>query len=180
MNRARTRRYVAALTAAVPLLTVLGIASAPAAQAAQGNFVICSGTSTVTYNPGITLTPRPVHASGVDLYAPCTSSDPTLMSGANSFDGTLTLSCLEPLASGPGTTVVNWNNGRHSTLFVNGAVTTIGGQIIDVFTGTVIEGEFEDATVTAQITEAQPNVIQCATTGVTSASGSATLQIITP
>ena len=93
----------------------------------------------------------------------------------------LTLSCVQPLFSGPGETVIKWNNGQQSTLSVNGVVTTNGGQIVDTFTGTVTKGEFKGASVLAVLTEVQPNAVQCASQqGVTSESGTTTLQIPAP
>jgi len=164
------------------LLTVLCVASGPAAHAATGNVTCLAETTSATYNPGITFAPHTVHVKGEDIYGgPCISSDPTLAYGIDRFDATLPLSCEQPFFSGPGTTVIKWNNGQHSTLSVNGVVTTNGGQIVDTFTGTVIDGEFKGATVIAVLTEAQPNAVQCLTPqGVTSASGADTLQIFTP
>ena len=168
--------------AAAMLLTVLCVASGPAAHAATGNVTCLAGTTSATYNPGITFAPRTVHVKGEDIYGgPCISSDPTLASGIDRFDATLPLSCEQPFFNGPGTTVIKWNNGQQSTLSVNGVVTTNGGQIVDTFTGTVTAGEFTGASVLAVLTEAQPNAAQCASQqGVTSESGTTTLQIPAP
>jgi len=147
------------------------------------SYVTCLvGTTSATYDPGITFTPRTVHVKGEDTYGgQCISSDPTLASGIDRFDATLPLSCEQPFFSGPGTTVIKWNNGQQSTLSVNGVVTTNGGQIVDTFTGTVTKGEFKGASVLAVLTEVQPNAVQCASQqGVTSESGTTTLQISAP
>ena len=167
--------------AAAMLVTVLGIASGPAAHALTVNVTCPAGTTTATYDPGIRLMTRTVHVQGEDIYdGPCTSSDPTPKSGIDRFDATLPLSCEQPFFSGPGTTVIEWNNGRQSTLSVNGVVTTNGGQIIDTFTGTVTAGEFTGASVVAVLTDVQPNVLECASShGVTSESGTTTLNIST-
>ena len=179
-KRIRLGGSVAAVAAT--LLTVVGVASGPAAHAATGNVTCPAGTTTATYNPGITFTPRTVHVKGEDIYGgPCISSDPTLASGIDRFDATLPLSCEQPFFNGPGTTVIKWNNGQQSTLSVNGVVTTNAGQIVDTFTGTVIDGEFNGASVLAVLTEVQPNAVQCLTPqGVTSESGTTTLQIPAP
>ena len=176
-----SRRWLPAsaggLLAAV-VLTLGPAGTTPAAHAATIN-VSRVGTTSATYDPGITLEPRVVHAFGQDVYNSCSSSDPTLHSGFDTFDAMLTLSCVQPLFSGPGETVIKWNNGQQSTLSVNGVVTTVGGQVVDTFTGSVSAGEFTGASVIAVLTEAQPNAIQCLTRqGLTRASGTDTLQIL--
>jgi hypothetical protein len=163
------------------LLTVLGVASVPAAHALTINVTCPAGTTTASYDPGIRLMTRTVRVRGEDIYGgPCISSDPTIAFGIDQFDATLPLSCEQPFFSGLGTTVIKWNNGRQSTLSVNGVVTTNGGQIIDTFTGTVTAGEFTGASVVAVLTDVQPDILECASShGVTSESGTTTLIIST-
>jgi hypothetical protein len=163
------------------LLTVLGVASVPAAHALTINVTCPAGTTTASYDPGIRLMTRTLHVRGEDIYGgPCISSDPTIAFGIDQFDATLPLSCEQPFFSGPGTTVIKWNNGRQSTLSVDGVVTTNGGQIIDTFTGTVTAGEFTGASAVAVLTDVQPNILECASShGVTSESGTTTLIIST-
>ncbi|MFI1202733.1 hypothetical protein ACH4VR_25375 [Streptomyces sp. NPDC020883] len=73
---------------------VVGLASATviaSAAHAPSVEVVCTGTETVQYNPGLLLTPQTVHVNVTGILAPCSSSDAGLTDGnyQEGFDASL-------------------------------------------------------------------------------------------
>ncbi|MGW6605123.1 hypothetical protein [Streptomyces sp. NPDC055036] len=122
-----------------------------------------------------------MHVSDTNLYTLCAGSDPTLASGSSGFEADLTVSCLNLFAAGPTQFTITWNNGQSSTIHASYAHTTDAGQIILralTVTGNVTSGEFSGAAVLGQYTYLQPNLLQCLGNGITSQSGTGTLEIL--
>jgi hypothetical protein len=167
-----------ASVAAALLLSSATVLAAPAAGATTVGFADCFGTTHDTYTPGLTFQPQNVYFFAADTYTGCTSSDPTLTAGSDTFADVLTMSCAQPVVVGSFPLVVQWNNRRSSTLSLNATVLSeTAGQIVVAATGTVTAGEFSGAAVTAQWTQVAPNPLQCLLGGVKTAVGTASLQI---
>lgn len=143
--------------------------------------VICTGTDSQTYSPGLLITPRTVTINLQEKYGPCKSSDPTLISGSDAVTVTLMASCLVHTPSGLVDGLVSWNNGKTSEVVGNFTAVLSLSQEIVVFSGTVIAGEFKGDKVVATSTSDALNVLAClAPPGVTSSSGAEVLAIIKP
>lgn len=136
---------------AVALLIALSaVLPVPAAHAAVGS-VTCTGSSHVTYTPGLTLTPQTVTVHETDTVPSCTSTDATISSVITApFSYSVpNASCnsIELNPGGGGTLVVHWNNGQTSTLTgLIGELTATAGIVQNTATGTVTAGEFTGAT----------------------------------
>ncbi|MFR9772097.1 hypothetical protein [Nocardia sp. SC052] len=130
------------LTAAAVTTVAAATALWPASPArAAATHIACAGTSTVSYSPGITDTPRPVRISTDAVFGSCVSSDPTITGGTTHAGGPATIGCGP--AAGTGSSRVDWNNGQHSTFeFRTVYVNRPAGQTLIVISGTVTDGEF--------------------------------------
>lgn len=135
---------------------------APAASAAPVD-VTCTGTETVTYQPGLLLTPRTAQTAVTGILAPCASADadPGITSGNYQEDFSATLSCLTLLAGRSGTRVLHWSNGRTSTFAFNRALNNAGGQTAVTLTGDITAGEFTGDTVLEQVVFVTPSALRC-------------------
>ncbi len=170
MSRAALGLVVASL-----LLSAAGLA--PAAHAAVS--VTCIGTSTITFNPGLTLLTKPVALQLNDTYN-CTSTDPAITSGSSVRGNLLPLSCLNlaSLFNSANIYSITWNNGQTSTADGTFTVNSVGGTIIVAAQGTITSGLFTGATAVLTYAWPAPNPLACLTTqGVTQLTGVSTLQI---
>ncbi len=176
----RISRLRRILLVAAPLLACAAVAlpAGPAAQAAVGA-VTCTGTSPITYSPGLTFTARTITYTETDSFSSCTSSDPALTSGTSVSIATGSFSCLSPLTidEDPGYTVT-WDNGQSSTFDLTFTDTIVAGVENVTGIGTVTSGEFPGATGTFEWVYTVPNPLLCLTTGVTSQSGTLVATIV--
>lgn len=171
------RRRCAA-TACAALISCAAVTVTPSPVTAAAGYINCAGTTQVTYNPGITLEPKPVHATETNRLNLCTSTVPGLVSGMNVLEYQADWSCLTVLHSGPATYAFEWNNGTSSTLSINFTVTSGGGQVVSTVHGSVVAGVLDGAAVEGTWTFLQPNAVQCATPeGITEEFGTVTLTI---
>ncbi|MFE6338839.1 hypothetical protein ACFVOK_37445 [Streptomyces sp. NPDC057798] len=112
-----------------------------------------------------------------DTFTSCLSSNLALHSGVASFDGPLELSCLSPFFVGHDYTI-DWNSGADRDLGLTFTFSVVGGQAVEVATGTVLNGQFEGHSVYGVYTYPTLDLEQCATQeGVTNAGGTITLEI---
>jgi len=161
-----TRRLLAAL-AAVPLAAGLML-TAPSAHAA-GLDVTCTGTETVTYQPGLLLFTQNAAVGVTGILAPCSSTNPAVTAGNYQENFTAALSCSTLLSGRAGTRVFHWSDGQTSTFAFNRALNNVGGQVTVTFTGNITAGEFAGDTVVEQVVFVTPNLVQClAAPGLTS------------
>ena len=158
-------RLLMALVLAAAVLT----AAAPA-QAASVD-VTCTGTETVGYQPGLTLTSKTVAATVDGILSPCVSPDPDLIAGTYAQAFTATLSCATVLGGLAATRVFHWNNGQSSTFAYHRAINNAAGQTTVTFTGTITSGRFQGATAVEQAVFVTPNVTMCLTSGGLTALG---------
>jgi hypothetical protein len=168
---------LASATATALLLAGISVSLAPAA-GASANYADCVGTTHETYNPGLLFSSQETQLSVTTDFTTCTSSDPTLTTGGDSYSAPVTASCIQPLSTGSFIEVVHWNNGESSTFSLTiTAYSEVGGQIIVAAAGSVTAGEFSGAIVADVTTVIAPDPIKCLTTGVTSISGIVSLTI---
>ena len=181
LRAARPARWASGLTVMVAICALL---PAQAARADAGS-VTCTGTSDITYSPGLTLTPQNVTVDENDAVPSCTSTDPTVTGMIiHPFSYPITnASCddlrLDPI--GP-TGILHWDNGQDSTLSsVVSELTVTGGILQETVTATVTAGEFSGGA--AVITWAYPLIdpLQClAPGGLTTQDGTILVQITSP
>jgi hypothetical protein len=176
---ARRRLLTIASTAAAGVLCA-GLATALPA-AADTSAVVCTGTESITYSPGLTFTPASVEYTGADTYTSCISTPPADITSASfSFGGTATFSCTSfTLPSYTATQVVNWSDGQTSTWTYSTEVTTSpDGDDIFVADGTIVAGEFEGAQASLTVDDLPLNLLACLTPeGATEAGGPAVFEV---
>jgi hypothetical protein len=163
-------RFALLVATALALTSAVAASAASPARAAHALSldVTCAGTETVTYSPGVLLTPQSVHVTVTGILAPCTSSDSTVVSGTYMEDFTATLSCATLLSGRAGTRTFKWSGGQSSTFAFNRALNNVGGQTTVTFTGAVTDGEFAGDTGFEQVVFVTPSALQClAPPGVT-------------
>ena len=177
--RMRTPRMRAAALPAV-LLASLAVGM-PSAHASTES-ITCSGSETLTYNPGLKLFARTVTLDVLANFRPCISTNPAISSGtaATPLGGVLAkLSCLNPLDLPSGVASVRWNNGTKSRYSFNQVTSTLAGQLVATTTGTVIEGEFLGRSILVVFVSPAPNLLNCLSpSGLTARSGPITVSII--
>ncbi|KAG0211848.1 ATP-dependent DNA helicase sgs1 [Mortierella sp. GBA30] len=149
---------VRALVPAVVAM-MLGLVGIAAVHAVSPD-VTCTGTETITYQPGLLSTPQLVKVVVTGILAPCTSSDSGITAGTYTESFTATLSCSSLLAGRSGTRLFRWDNGKTSTFAFNRALNNGGGQTTVTFTGDIVSGEFAGDTVLEQVVFATPS-FQC-------------------
>lgn len=164
---------------AVVVLTVAGVSvSAPAAHALSST--TCTGSSTISYSPGLTNTPQTVNYSETDTYSSCTSTVTGLTAGSSSTNITLPgASCNGGGIFPPSGYTISWNNSQSSTMTLTFTDVIIGGTEQVTGVGTVTSGLFTGGAVTIVWLYPLLNPLQCATSqGVTSQNGTVAAQII--
>ena len=154
-------RFWFLLTAAALVMSVV-VFPTPAAHAVSAD-VVCVGTETVTYEPGLLLTPQTVNVTVHGILAPCISSDPKITSGTYDQHFTATLSCVTLVNGLAATRVFNWNNGRSSSFSYNRAINDVAGQTTVTFAGTIGSGKFAGDTAIEQVAFVTLNTLQCLT-----------------
>jgi hypothetical protein len=133
---------------------------------------MCPEYDITTYQPGVTMTPRPVQISSSGDLAPCTApGDPTLTSGSYKGSGTGTVSCTT--GTFDGLVTYHWNNGHESKLSYTAVIgSRVGGEVVVVYRGTVTDGEFAGDSYTSSVTVFNTVPEKCLTEeGVTSTGG---------
>lgn len=135
--------------------------------------IVCAGSQTVTYAPGLTLTPTDQAISVTTDYSACLStSQPDITSG-QSFVATNVpgRTCLSPLDTDTITVGITWNTGQSSTFTATRTVTDLAATILVTYTGTIVSGVFAGG-LFVQVIE-YPNIlsITCAITPLTSRTG---------
>jgi hypothetical protein len=163
-------------------VAVLGVAgmSVSAASAHAASTTTCTGSSAISYSPGLTNTPQTVTYSETDTYSSCTSTDTSLTAGSSSVNVTLTGASCNGGGVFPATTyTISWNNGQSSTISLTFTDLIILGTEQVTGVGTVTSGELTGGVVTIVWLYPVLNPLQCLTSqGVTSQSGTVIAQII--
>jgi hypothetical protein len=154
-------RFWFLLTAAVLAMSAVVFPSS-AAHAVSAD-VVCVGAETVTYEPGLLLTPQTVNVTVHGVLAPCTSSDPDITSGTYTQHFTTTLSCATVLGGLAATRIFKWSDGQSSSFSYNRAINNVAGQTTVTFTGTIGSGKFMGDTAIEQVVFVTLNALQCLT-----------------
>ncbi len=166
-----------ALVAAV----VCGAATpAPAAASAhprESVLLQCQGTESVSYEPGVTLQPRPIHVTVDGRFTSCVGGDGTVKSGGYHEEFTLDTGCNNLLEGFRGHRTYTWNTGDSSTADITGSSTAVAGQVVTPVTGTVTRGRFHGRNLLQLISLPQPSALQCLGRGFTGVTGVTTLTI---
>ncbi|MER5629126.1 hypothetical protein [Streptomyces nitrosporeus] len=179
-----TKRWsrAAARGGAVAVLTAAGLGAVPQAHAAQAQVtdITCLGSTTENYNPALTNTTQVVSASFTENYS-CTSLTTSVSSGNTSSARVGTQNCL--LSSTPsGVEIVTyvWNNQSASTVTFDdvNVIRAVNGTATITSTGSVVSGLGVGSSAVRVIVIPQLSLTACATTGVSSATGTATLSIL--
>ncbi|MFE5512092.1 hypothetical protein ACFQ9J_15970 [Streptomyces sp. NPDC056529] len=167
----RRRRAVSLLT------TLAAICASPflaaPAQAAPLDLT-CTGSQTLNYSPGLTLTPQNVTVSGGGTFTCISLADPTLTAGGFTVPpNNATLGC--GLTGGSGTFTYQWNNGTTSTITATSVATVNLGAIQIISTGTVVAGQFTGDNAVFTWTGTSSELTACLTSGVSQYNGTTTL-----
>ncbi len=152
--------------------------AAPPAHAALSS-TTCTGTSDITYQPGLTNTAQTVTYDETDTYS-CGSTDLTLTGGSDFVSVILPgASCLAlPSLTTSTPLTITWNNGHSTTISLSFTDVIVEGIEQVTGTGPVTSGEFHGANATIAWEYAVPDPLQCATSqGVTTQTGILTAQI---
>jgi len=163
----------------VAVLAAAGVSiSASSAHAASST--TCTGSSPISYSPGLTNTPQTVTYSETETYSSCTSTDTSLTAGSSSVNVTLAGASCNAAGVFPSTPyTISWNNGQSSTITLTFTDVIILGTEQVTGVGTVTSGEFTGGAVTIVWLYPVLNPLQCLTSqGVTSQSGTVALEII--
>ncbi|HEX3482821.1 MAG TPA: hypothetical protein VHT91_47760 [Kofleriaceae bacterium] len=164
---------------AIVVLAVVG-ASVSASSAHAASSTTCTGSSAISYSPGLTNTPRTVTYSETETYSSCTSTDTSLTAGSTAGNFTFSgASCNGGGIIPPSSYTISWNNSQSSTMTLTYTDVIIGGTEQVTGVGTVTSGEFTGGAVTIVWLYPVLNPLLCLTSqGVTSQSGTVLLEIL--
>lgn len=170
-------RYVHELgsIAGAVLLTAAGVVFT-GFTASASTVISCLGTETTSYDPPLTLEPKPTNFHAEGNYFLCLGG-PTSAKGVD--DGHAPSASCVSVSMPQATQVVKYNTGQTDVIHYDTAVTTrVGGFNIVTLTGTVISGPHQDsaAVKTVQLTPI-PEPAGCVTNGLETVTGTTQLQI---
>lgn len=137
------------------------------AHAAATDTTTCTGTTAVTYTPGLTLTRRNTTAYEDDTAPTCVSSDSTITGTImHPYSYPIPDAACDDVVAAPGPQGVRWNNGDYSFASSLNFVTTVTAGIVqETGTGTVTAGEFIGDTMAFTWIYPLTNPLQCLTSG---------------
>ncbi|MGW4901404.1 hypothetical protein ACWEO9_12180 [Streptomyces albidoflavus] len=161
-------------------LVAAGLVLAPSASAAPIALTCALGSQTTTYSPPITNTPQNTTASINESYG-CASPLVGVSSGTGSTSILENASCLLTVQpAGTDTLTYHWNTGQSSTITFNltNVVRAANGTTTVTSLGSVSSGLGQGSTATRIVVLPALSLTACATTGVSSETGTATLAII--
>lgn len=168
---------ILAAATALGALAAASLAAAPAAHAAIGS-ATCTGTSAISYTPGLTNTPQTITYIETDTFH-CVSTDPALSSGT--FQVTVTLPGASCTSAGIFTNTpytISWNNGAATTISLSFTDAVVNGTEQVTGTGPVTGGEFAHGNATIIWAYPVLDLTACSTPqGLTGQSGPLTAQI---
>ncbi|MBZ4398710.1 MULTISPECIES: hypothetical protein [unclassified Myxococcus] len=160
------------------------VAPAGAVLAAEPVSVICElGTSTRTFSPAATMTPRDIDVTTSSAFSNCLTVLGQVVLNGNVTTGPYErtgLTCSNPLATGAGEATITWNTGEFSRFdYTSVDVSVAGLTTVVTYAGTVLHGKYYGATATWTIayTTALLNLACMNPAGVSSLGGVAQLTI---
>jgi hypothetical protein len=165
---------------AAAILLGAGAALLPAisAQAVTLGTLTCQGTESIAYSPPLTPTPRATKISAETIFGPCVSTDPSISGGLAHVHAVSPSASCDELTKGTVRTTLTWSNGNTSTFSATRTTDDVNGEVVTTDTGVIVSGEFagNDATEVVVLPDLDP--ASCETTGIASASGTATFKIL--
>ncbi|MBH1937653.1 hypothetical protein I5Q34_25850 [Streptomyces sp. AV19] len=168
-------RAAALLTAVVLGAAVPVPASAHSRDSGQ---LLCHGTESVAYHPGITLRPRHIRVTVDGRFGSCAGGGGKVRSGGYHEEFTLFTGCNNLLDGFRTSRTYRWNTGDASTAGIAGSSTAVAGQVVTPAAGTVTHGLFHGRKVLQLIPLPQPGALQCLAGGVTGAAGPTVLTVL--
>lgn len=161
----------------VIMATILGLGViAPTHQARLGHLTTCQGSKFISFSPSLTSKPESTLIFTDVSFGPCVSSDPTITGGYYyNQKRDPRASCETLLAKESGEITIDWSNRKESDFSYTTTVIDIKDYIIATSTGTITSGEFGGCAAEMISTL---YILECKRTGISSASGTVTLQII--
>lgn len=161
-SRGRAARLLAVGLCAPVAAAALLVAGPAAPASAAALDVVCTGSLTNTYTPGLTLENQTVSVSNISTYFPCVSlSEPAVTSGTTEVTVKANTSCLSLLTPGTGAKPITWNTGETSTFTFERTATSAGAVTVVTLTGKVVSGPFTGAEVVETETFPVLNVLDC-------------------
>jgi hypothetical protein len=180
MHRSQAPGVARCLT--IVVLAVAGV-SVSASSAHASSSTTCTGSSGVSYSPGMKFTRQTISWTITDTYSSCTSTDTSLTAGGFSVNVTAEASCNDGVSIIPPTDItITWNNSQSSTIELTTVTDVlVAGEEQVTGVGTVTSGEFNGGDVTIVWLYPLLNPLQCLSSqGVTSQSGTVVVEIIVP
>ncbi|MBN9682026.1 MULTISPECIES: hypothetical protein [unclassified Corallococcus] len=136
------------------------------------------GTSATTYKPPLTNTAKDTQVHSDAVFGPCTG-----LTSTNIASALFTYDAFGKFACGPSTGTasftIRWSDGTTSKS--TGAVSISlrpAGEVVATIIGSITEGRFQGGTINYTVVLAQTDLLACATTGVPSVAGPATLTLL--
>lgn len=166
------------MTAALAAVLASGALVAPAQ--AAGVEQTCLGTEVTSFDPPLTLVSRPTRITVSGIFTACT--DPAAFTGSYAETFTIAASCLVLFDSGTATRSFVWGDPAvaPSTFDYNVTTSSVAGQVITTSSGLISAGTYAPGSALQTVTLLTPNLLQCATTGVTTVTGPTTLTVSGP
>ncbi|NTX55350.1 hypothetical protein [Myxococcus sp. CA039A] len=156
-------------------VATLALFAAPAS--AEPVLLTCPGIVQAQYSPGMTNAPRVITATGDGTFGPCVGVPLSLLSASFVAEGTGTLSCVS--GTNRLDSQLNWSDGSVSHLDTSVLITVRPlGEVVATYSGTVVGGRFQGASVLITFVLAQTQALGCFTEeGVTATVGPTVLTI---
>lgn len=125
--------------------------------------VICGGTTTTEFSPGLLLTAQTVTYEESNIFSPCVSTTHPSLTAGNSVRPPidLELSCLSFQDASTSTRTINWNTEQSSLFRFNSTSSNIGGQTVLTRTGFIESGLFAGANAVQTITSPSLDLASC-------------------
>jgi hypothetical protein len=167
-----TACLVAASTAGAPAATRTGSVHP------QLGVLQCLGTESDTYNPGVIAQARQFTVTTGGQFTSCLDGAGAVVSGMYGPEQfTLDVGCSDLFDAFHSVRTIRWNTGDTSVMEGSGQSDEVAGQVLTTITGTITQGRFRGVSAVQTITLPQPGVLECLTTGYTSATGVTTLTL---
>ncbi|MEU5425422.1 hypothetical protein AB0H73_07410 [Streptomyces olivoreticuli] len=156
-------------------LAASSFAGAPATRAA--GLIVCAGQESTTYDPGLTLVPRPTVLHATSAYT-CSGRPGESVAAAGRTEGVSPEASCLAVDSPRARERVRFADGRESVISYEGSALRAGGAHEVHLTGHVVEGFAEGAEVTRDVSLLPASLpTDCATVGVPAATGQGQLRI---
>ncbi|MFJ8194224.1 hypothetical protein ACIQ8D_31380 [Streptomyces sp. NPDC096094] len=143
---------------------LLAATVAPTSAASQDLVTLnCTGSSSTTYEPPITLTPDTSKRTINQTYAPCVGTgEAAEVTGGTHTSSNITLrSCLQLLSAATVSWTIKWSNGESSTVTAGRVSNLAGAVFTNTFTGTVTNGFLKGHTFVETMTAPSTQITAC-------------------